>query len=122
MGPRSVACVIWGTHVLAGEQEAWDCSNPATDDLWGGNAAQVLVVCLAAGEYDGLTYVFHRVAGGAQDLGDGADIHGLIYAGPLPAWGCAVEPPAEQTITPQRLPSALAASTLRCWTPGGRSS
>jgi hypothetical protein len=95
MGPRSEACVIWGTHVLAGGQGGWDCSYAGTDDLWGDNAGHVLVVCPGTGEYDGLTYVFHHVFGGVQDFGDGADIHGLIYEGPPPAWGPAIEPEAE---------------------------
>ena len=81
------ACVMWGTHVLDGAEGGWDCSYAGIDDLWGPNAGHVFVVCPGTGDYAGLTYVFEHVFGDAQDFGDGTDIHGIIYEGPLPAWG-----------------------------------
>jgi hypothetical protein len=91
--PR-VACAMWGTHVLEDDEGGWSCSWAGIDDLWGRNAGQVLVVCPGTGGYAGLTYVFQHVFGGAQDFGDGTDIHGLIYEGPPPPWG-PIAPPAE---------------------------
>ena len=86
-GSHGTACSMWGTHVMTGETGGWDCTYSGVDDLWGENAGQVLVVCPGTGEYEGLTYVFQHVFGGAQDFGDGTDIHGVIYEGPPPAWG-----------------------------------
>jgi hypothetical protein len=88
------ACVIWGTHVMEGDEGGWDCAYTGTDDLWGPNGQLIFAVCPGTGEYAGLTYVFHHVFGDAQDFGDGTDFHGVIYDGPPPAWGH-IEPPVE---------------------------
>lgn len=74
--------IWWGTAHREDADGAWDCSWNLTDNPRV-NVYPVLGVCRGSGEYDGLTYVFEHVMGGA-----GADandlILGYIYEGPPP--------------------------------------